>query len=132
MKKRTRIVAWVFIILANLGTLVTLVTVQSMFFGRLAKSGYPVFWGITVITNLAIGICSLIGWPNLLKRRPWAWAMLVAIFGFTAARLPFYIVFEGHSFHGHWLKMILGAGVLIAFPLWVLLTDRPSGWRNPQ
>ena len=127
MKKRTRVVAWIFLVYSA-GSCLLFFPVMLMTHWR----------------NVVPGVLWSIQWPlwiGLIGHRKWAWRPLatiyIAMFLFMlqhVARLPgFYAAHPGMS---HRLPMVLmgniGATlVMTVLPLIILLTDRPSGWRPP-
>lgn len=128
MKKRTRIVAWVFMVIGACASLMYL-SVLRQNRGEIAVAGYGRVWAL----QLPLWIC-------FLKKFAWARAILIGIFSIIsvvcliesvgmisdelARRLPFLTV---AAESGTMLAVLTLTGVL---PLWILLTDKPSGWQK--
>ena len=131
MKTRTRIVAWVFAIYSSYVWLVVLRTAAS-------THGVP-WWLIRRVLPWVI-LCPF--WIGLLKRKAWAWWPLVALHALTALAGLVAIIRAPGAYLAHpnittslarLLAIYLGfLAIEVVLPLWILLTDRPSGWANPQ
>jgi hypothetical protein len=135
MKTRTRVAAWVFAVLTSYGFVMSLLAIPGTFL-HTHRVPWWLIWGMLPW----MVACPL--WIALLKTRAWAWRPLVAIntvVGFLGisyiARMPGY--YSSHPKLPHNLYAMLALNVIwaaltVCLPLWVLLTDRPSGWANPM
>lgn len=131
MKKRTRVLVWVFLVLTSLTTLRFVLTAI-----KYSLVPAPAGWERTVVLCLVINTSIVTAWVFLLKGRAWAWKALLFLPLAFAAKL---IAYQGlYTARAHAITMgalvraIPMLVIELGLPLLVLLTDRPSGWANPQ
>lgn len=127
MKTRTRVVAWVLLIYSAFLCLVSVNTIVSSHWVPYRMLWYAVQWPF---------------WIVLLRGRGWAWWPLVALYALTAVsglitiiRIPgAYLAHPSMAPSlAHVLAVYIGCLAIFAgLPLWILLTDRPSGWRQSE
>jgi len=125
VKERTRIAAWAYIVVSAMGVLqITSIPASKLTFPYI---GFRVAseWAV-LLNSWIVYLLLLIGWTDLLKSRNWAWGLLVvlSLYGmFADCRL----MFDPPALL-YWLDGIPWIGIMSMLPLWLLLTDRPSGW----
>ena len=80
-------------------------------------------------------------WTALLRRRAWAWRPLVVLNScilfsgiWLMVRMPgYYIAHQMLRALPFMLAFNLALlGIMVILPLWVLLTNRPSGWTSSR
>lgn len=130
LKKRTNTVAWIYLVYSAISFLS--LPIAFMIFRH-----KPGSWLYNVPGALVWAF-----WIPLLGRRVWAWWSLVAAYAamsvwyvWAIAQTPGYFAAQHKVLANPWHALIPGAVMLVLIvliPLWALLTDRPSGWANPQ
>lgn len=138
MKTRTRVSAWIAVVTWVIFVLVMGAAVLS----RRSGSGADVFFGAgarghglvrTFVVILIVLVAAsfvagpLVGWVALLKKRTWAWWLLVAVY---IAWVPLLLRTANRAALWGWGGVVLG--LFFGLPLLILLTDRPRGWREPD
>jgi hypothetical protein len=120
VKLRTRIVAWFFLIVWSLAALVSMPKMIGNYGGAFHRH----FVQTTLISVfLLLLLCTIVAWARLLARRKWAWWFLV-IWD------PIIPVIEAALLGSRFTSIgdAVPDLILEAVVLFVLLTDRPSGW----
>jgi len=137
MKRRTRVFAWFAIVSWVLFLLVGIAVVASgssrhggaVFFdveGVKARGQLRTFVGILLFLAAAfLALGPPVGWVALLKKRTWAWRLLVAAY---AAWVALALRMAGDVSLWGWRGVVLG--LFLGLPLLMLLTDRPGGWNR--
>jgi len=139
MKTRTRIFAWFAVVFCVLFALVGISVVASKlfrhssdgggFFLALGAKGGGSFHAISAVlaasTMAFLLLAPPVGWVGLLKKRRWAWWLLVIAY---AAWLSLTLRMADNVALWGWRAVVLA--LLLGLPLLVLLTDRPSGWTS--
>lgn len=129
MKKRTPVFAWIYAIGAGLGIIRYGPTAIVLLIQRQQVHRELVGWAFVVpVANLLL----LGGWLGILDRRIWAWRLLVMAYTIAAVVMCASITMFSFLLRGHTVLSLLFLGFLYIMPLWVLLTDRPSGWSQPD
>lgn len=127
MKTRTWVVAWIFLIWSAFLCLVFVNTIVSHHWVPYRMLWYAIQWPL---------------WIALLKRGVWAWWPLVAMYALAALTGLVTIIRTPGDYLAHpnvttslarLLAVYIGYfAIFVGLPLWILLTDPPSGWTNPQ
>lgn len=92
-----------------------------------SHAAFRVFAPITLVECLLLTF----GWMSLLKRRVWAWRLLVWM-SFILIIHSFAGIIVMHArLHGRTATLAVVFLLQNVLPLWVLLTDRPSNWSQP-
>ncbi len=129
LKNRTYIVAWVSLIymgLMAMTPIITLVMGKAVLFTMVAAS---------LRSYAFIFILPCFMWVGILRARVWAWWILIGIYGCLA--LPYYLMFWcaamvmlDSSGYPMWFSMASILFIFTVVPFWMLLADRPSGWKR--
>ena len=135
MKKRTLIIAWVFLVVMGYQSIIRLLAIPGTYV-HIHRLPWWFLW------QIAPDLLQVPFWSALTRQKRWAWWPLVVILGLmltrtavSLVRMPVYC--SAHPAMLHDLPRLLAWGVgmvlvMFALPLWTLLTDRPSRWANPQ
>jgi hypothetical protein len=134
LKLRTRIVAWAYICIHVAGFLASWLMPADWEDASYTTANDLIGWAICTAIPI---VC----WIGLLNHRIWGWRLLMITF--TLSGLFFYPIPVGYMigvllFGDLLLRLpeavipgMLMYALLIFIPMITLLTDRPSGWRNP-
>ncbi|MHB0998310.1 MAG: hypothetical protein ACYC27_03610 [Armatimonadota bacterium] len=134
MKKRTRIIAWIFLICTGYTFLIHILTYFGIVFGYSKPPWYVAvrifMWGFQ--------------WPFwilLLRKHAQAWYVLTVIYAILFVEWIFSLerwIVDGMPYPGTYTEasipmIVILVGVLISLiiivlPFWTLLTDRPNKW----
>jgi uncharacterized membrane protein YhaH (DUF805 family) len=149
MKISTRALAWLYIfvhilIVASAAVFALLVTLGGFDLKRFVSEHYPRYCDIPTTLAVGIGIValvflliSLMAWLSLLKKREWAWWLLISAFSLSTLDLSTSLLHQGLAGvmnavsavgHGHIGKFCLLLPNLITIAM--LVFDRPSTWRG--
>lgn len=130
LKKRTRIIAWIYMVISVYSFLCILQMIC-----RMHSSAFP--WYATAQAFLWGNQWPF--WIGLLKRQSWAWSALVS--GYFLISLSWAYSIGDSLIHGgpkmgpHISAVTSGLGwacvlAVVVLPIWALATDRPSGWHG--
>jgi hypothetical protein len=132
LKRRTSIVAWICLVYSAISFL-SLPLAFVIFRHR------PGSW-LSLFNVPGALVWAL--WIPLLGKRVWAWWALTVTYAamsvldvWGVAQAPQYYAAQHKALAHPYHAMIPGAVMLVLLvliPLWALLSDRPSGWANPQ
>jgi len=134
MKKRTRIIAWIFLSITGCAFCAAIYIFGiAHVFARLP---------LRLIVDMLLWGLQWPFWLYLLRRKAWAWSTLVAVYSLLFARWLYHMgwrMVHGTAYQGTHVSPILNlvvsayALIIVILPLWALLTDRPNGWaRNTE
>ncbi|MHB1000632.1 MAG: hypothetical protein ACYC27_15435 [Armatimonadota bacterium] len=136
MKKRTRIIAWIYMICTGYTFLINIIMYASIITGYSKAPWYLavqiLMWGFQ--------------WPFwifLLRKQTWAWYVLTIIYAILSIEWIFSIgkwIIDGMPYSKTYTEasipmIVILAGILfsliiIVLPFWALLTDRPNLWKT--
>lgn len=127
MKKRTRVIAWIYLAVTGYAIWAGVI----MFLGL--AHGYSVLpWYMVARMLLPVVECPL--WLLLLRQRVWVWLPLVVIYSFLSAEWLYIVVRWYMYWRPHPSPLLELTGlytlVIVILPLWALLTDRPGAWNR--
>jgi hypothetical protein len=125
MKKRTQIAAWVYIAVSTMAALgMRPAKASSVHFPRF---GIHIGHGIMLMADtFIINVLIVAGWVLLIRKRAWAWWVLVAVYFFVLGRMIAEYVYHRYEFY---LVLIIGLPSIFCFsilPLILLLKDKPQ------
>lgn len=129
MKKRTRIVAWIFMIFSMLAFIAGVFMGYGMMHGYNKSSSYT-------LANIYLWGLQWPFWILLLKQRKWAWFPIIVACTFLCIH-TLYNIFKYNIVHPETnmhsllenLILIVYNLIITVLPLWILITDRSSIWK---
>jgi hypothetical protein len=121
MKNRTRVAAWILTVFWSIVSAISLVLGVVMFSYQNSEAG---MYAVVLFIILGIGIPFLLGWIMLLRKKIWAWWVLVLL------HIPVILYLILGSIGGmSIISVFLLASILT---LVALLTDPPKAWNHEK
>ena len=141
MKKRTRVMAWIFFVLH---LAIMLYLLFGVFVGLAIVDYFTSYKTLNLVLLFAFNLMFILGYTGLLKDRIWAWRMLIVCIGLAVGGVLFeliasILVFQApvhasycgtaRAIAGSLLLLSVAALMVSSIPLATLIIDRPSRWK---
>lgn len=141
MRRRTHLIALVFVGLSIWTFVGALLVTPGAIAHALNPAANPRTTDLRLLIGIWVGGLEWPFWWALLRRRPWAWRVLVVVYCgsvlercWTLATAPAYYAAHPQLDNTvvRFALTLFWALVGTVLPLWALLTDRPGGWDSAR